>query len=142
MKEFHVVDSAELMERCPEDEYTEIEWRGIMIAVRTTIPLRDVFDLIGSAIELGFDPNTGVFAPQMAYLAFRANVVMRFAAVTLPDQIEDQYRLLYAGGLYRKVWSCIDEELCSLILRSFERCLDIVTGRSANGGDACDDEQH
>ena len=142
MDEFHVVDSAELMERCPEEEYTKIEWRGIMIAVRTTIPLRDVFDLIGSAIELGFDPNTGAFAPQMADLAFRANVVMRFAAVTLPDQIEDQYRILYAGRLFRSVWSCIDEELCSLITRSFERCLDIVTGHPVNGGGAHDDEQH
>lgn len=85
-----------------------IIWHGIAVTVRTLLPIQEVSMIINSVMDACYDQTHDVFMPEMKDFAFRANVVSHYACVDFPNDIEEQYSILYNTDIFDTVVAAVN----------------------------------
>ena len=104
-------------------KYKTVVWRGTAITVRTVLTARDVSRMFDSVMAVCYDKERDLFFPEMADFAFRAGVLIWYAGAELPDDIEEQYRLVYGTNLYDTVRTAICGAQADALWRAIELCM-------------------
>lgn len=104
-------------------EHKTVVWRGTAFAVRTVLTARDASRLFDGVMTACYDRGRDLFFPEMADFAFRAGVLVWYAGAELPENIEEQYRLVYGTDLYDKVRAEISGAQVDALRRAAELCM-------------------
>jgi len=99
-----------------------VMWHGRAVSVRTLLPVRELSQFINSVMSACYDDEHDVFVPEMMDFAFRVNVVSRYACVELPDDIEEQYVLLYNTDIYDSIVAAVN----AAQLQSIEKTIGVL----------------
>ena len=99
-----------------------IMWHGKAISVRTLLPIHEVSLFVNSVMSACYDVEHEVIIPEMMDFAYRVNVVSRYACVELPDDIEEQYVLLYNTDIYDTIIAAVN----TAQLQSIEKTIGIL----------------
>lgn len=100
-----------------------VMWHGIAVTVRTLLPFSETVQFVGSVLASCYDKSHDRFVPEMKDFAIRANTVLRYACVELPDDFEEQYALLYTTDIYDFVLSVINRPQLDSILETINICI-------------------
>lgn len=99
-----------------------IMWHGKRIKITPLLLFKDVFSFVGSVMSHISRTNGDGLIMEPVDFCFKVEVLSRYANITLPDDIEERYRIIYGSDLYRSVVENINhEQLLSLvaIIRSY-----------------------
>lgn len=102
-----------------------ITWNGVNIAVKRTIGLKDAIAMVDDIVDMSF-LDDGTYVPHMTDFATRINVVFRYTDFALPEDIEQQYELIYATSLYLDVARHIDTIQTNDLMLAAERKIDML----------------
>lgn len=110
-EDFRWIDPDELSSVCADDHIRRIQWRGLDVIIRSMIDLPEIPSFFSSVMSACYDEEHDLFMPEMLDFAVRANTVLRYSNIILPDDAEEQYRILYGTDLFQTVKDniCFDQ---------------------------------
>lgn len=100
-----------------------IMWHGIAVTLRPLLPLVEVTQFVNSVMNSCYDKEHDVFVPDMKDFAFRVNTVSRYACVELPQDIEEQYSILYNTDIFDTILSHINKAQIESIREAINTCM-------------------
>lgn len=100
-----------------------IMWHGIAMTLRPLLPLVEVTQFVNSVMNSCYDKEHDVFVPDMKDFAFRVNTVSRYACVELPQDIEEQYSVLYNTDIFDTILSHINKAQIESIREAINTCM-------------------
>ena len=84
-------------------EYIDYNWHGLMIKIRTLLSRDEEYEIVRSVVECCTcygDNGEEYIVPENLELALRANVVIYYTDILLPNDIDEQHTLLFYSNLY------------------------------------------
>ena len=102
---------------------TTTMWHGIAVTVRTVLPMQEITSFVNSVMDGCYDSTHDIMVPEMMDFAFRLNVVMRYACVDLPEDIAEQYELLYNTDLYDCIVAVVNSAQVEFIRNTISNLL-------------------
>lgn len=118
------VEQLRLLNKTPT--HRTILWHGNALTVRTLLSIEEISQFVNSVMGGCYDQLHDVFVPEMKDFGFRVNVVSRYACVELPDDIEEQYEILYNTDIYDTICAAVN----SAQLTSIGNSIDTLMFRS------------
>lgn len=103
-------------------EFRDVNWHGQIIKIRYLLSRSEEWDLIHSILKCAtgtFDDSNYV-VPEMLDLATRANIVISYAGIELPPNIDDQHKLLYSSDLFDVIIANINKAQYASIMNSIK----------------------
>jgi len=97
-------------------DIVKANWHGLIIDIKYLLTKDDEFKLIHSIINC-CTTSEGEFVPEMVDMAMRACIVTTYASVDLPDDIDEQYKLLYHSTLFDTVKSNVNQAQINHIIK-------------------------
>lgn len=88
----------------PETQFKNATWHSMNIQIRMMLSLDDFISTVHTSIENCTDSN-GNFTFELIDFALRINIIVAYAYVEMPEDINDLYMIAYASGLYELVCS-------------------------------------
>lgn len=113
-----VVSSAELMRIAgTQDKQTRIyQWHSTSIVLKKLLTIEEYLCCVNNIIKYCEDSEGG-FAIELLDFSLRVNIVMAYANVTLPENIDELYYLMYSSDLYETVCNAVNRAQIEAILR-------------------------
>ena len=99
-------------------ETIDYNWHGRMITIKYLLPRNEVLEIIGNIREMCTTPN-GDFAREFLDFAVKLNIVLFYALIELPSNIDEVYKLLYHSDLYSVILSNANKNQVDSILLYF-----------------------
>lgn len=72
-----------------------IEWNGVEITLRKTLPLKDVISFVNLVAKSCFDYATNAYLPEVKVFAIKCCILEMYANFSLPSNTEHKYNLIY-----------------------------------------------
>lgn len=113
-----VLTAEQLMEGCPPSIEKTMMWHGRAVKVKKTLTLSEYIDFIYSALDACLNKETNTYRLEILDFVFRVNVVTRYAKAELPEDLEDQYRVLYETDLYNVIMTYINADQVDSLYRT------------------------
>lgn len=108
-KKVTVTDFGNVVKEFAVDNVTTIDWHGIEIEIRRTLPLVDVLGFVEEVVESCFTED-GDYVPEVLNFAINCSVLTRYANLTMPKDIQQRYFLIYSSDILSTVMSYINLE--------------------------------
>lgn len=102
-----------------------ITWNGVEITVRRTIGLKDAIAMVDDIVDMSFLED-GTYVPHMTDFATRINALSRYTDFSLPEDIEQQYELVYSTSLYEEMTYHINMKQLGELVLAAERKIDML----------------
>lgn len=102
-----------------------LTWNGIDITVKQTIGLKDAISMVDDIVDMSFLED-GTYVPHMSDFAHRINVISRYTDFALPEDIEQQYELVYTTSLYEQITFHINMKQLDELIIAAERKIDML----------------
>lgn len=77
----------------------DVNWHGVIIHIKYLLSRDDEYRLVRTIVNC-CTTSDGVFVPDMFELAKRACIVSAYSSVILPEDIDEQHKLLYYSNLF------------------------------------------
>lgn len=107
-----------------------VEWHGIDIEIKKTIPLTDMLQLVEDVVNACFT-NDGGFIPQAEQFALKSMVLAYYAGFAMPSSLEKQYDLVTNTDAFDFVVEHIDSLQFADIMDAVERKIDYLCDSNA-----------
>ena len=85
-----------------------IMWHGIAVTVRTILPMSEAISFVDGIMKACYDKTHDIIMPEVMDFAFRFYVVTSYAHVEMPDNIEEQYELLYCTDVFDVIANAVN----------------------------------
>ena len=93
-----------------DDSPKQIRWHGLPITVRPMLSIQEVGLFIEDVIGACLDTERGADMPELSDYLTRINTVLRYSNAGLPDNPDEQYKLMYGSDLYDQITQNICKE--------------------------------
>lgn len=110
-----------------QDKYGEsviVEFLGNEIQVRRFVPYDKFCAVVNGVADSCFDRESGEYHPENRAFATMLAVAAVYTNLEIPEDTDEQYKLLYGGGLYELISAYIDDgqykDLCMAIKAKIE----------------------
>lgn len=91
------------------DNTSVVEWNGIEVTIKKTLPMDDMLNFVDSVVQSCFDAQTGEYRPEAKDFAIRVNIMTRYANFSLPERnVEKQYDIVTRSGAVEMILEHID----------------------------------
>ena len=94
-----------------------VQWNGIDVNIRKTIPLRDMLTFTDEIVKSCF-LDDGSYIPEMFEPTVKAGLMVYYANFSLPSNIEKRYELIYTTGVADMIYERIDAVQLDEIVRA------------------------
>lgn len=85
------------------------EWNGMEVVVKRTLSLGEVLGVVDGVVDVCFNPETGIYRPELKECAMRMMVLENYANFTMPSNPEKQYELVNNSGAFEAVYPHINQ---------------------------------
>ncbi len=114
--------SVNTLENITNEDYTPVttvDWHGAELAVKKTLSLGEMMAFVDLCVGACFKDDDGSYMPEKLHFAIKNCVVGMYTNVSLPENIEKRYDLIYRSDLIPTVMLYIDiqqfDEICEAI---------------------------
>lgn len=80
-----------------------VEWNGVEITIRKSLPLRDVLTFVDTVSKSCFNSETSEYLPEVKVFAIKCCVLEMYANFALPSNVEHKYDLVYNTNAFDTV---------------------------------------
>lgn len=80
------------------------------IAVQKTLSLQQALAFIKNTVSMVVDTETGEYMPEVCDFALKLNVILSYADIAIPKDLEKAYKVVYESNLYDSVMDVINSE--------------------------------
>ncbi len=98
------------------------EWYGIEVNMRHSITFTEMMEFVDDVVKSCFQRN-GVYAPEVMDFAIKSNIISRYTNVSLPDNLEHRYEILYNSDLVDFVCKSINMSQLQEMVTAIKRKL-------------------
>lgn len=99
-----------------------VMWQGIRLTVRTMLSFRETIEMCGCIVAACRSDEDGALHPECMEAALRSEVVRRYAFIKPPDDIEEEYRLLFGTNIYQTICAAINADQLEAIKDAARMC--------------------
>lgn len=103
-----------------------IDFHGVKITVLRRIPYTKLCSLVDAVVKSCFDAESGEYIPEVRDFATRLAVASAYTNLELPDNLEEQYDMMYATDLMDQVHAAIDHNQLSTLRGSIQKRCEII----------------
>ncbi len=96
----------------------EVDWHGETLVVNAMLTLGESILFIESIMSTCFDTSTGEYHPEVYDFAVRSATAAMYTNISVPENAEHQYKLLYKTDLIDTVTKYINKEQYEEMLRA------------------------
>lgn len=107
-----------------------VEWRGLSVVVKHCLTLKDMLTFATSVAESCFEKETGAYMPEIKDFAVRCCIIEHYTNVSLPENIEKRYDLIYHSDLLDVVMPNIEQDQFNALIEA----VDAKIAHSAQAG--------
>lgn len=100
-------------------------WNEIDITIKRTISLGDMLSFVNDVVVSCFQDN-GEFMPEVLDFAIRSNIILKYSNVSLPDNLEHRYAILYCTDIVNFIRGYTDQEQVDEIINAIHRKVDYL----------------
>ena len=115
--------SINAMDSIMKTQYENINtecWNEIDITIKRTISLGDMLSFVNDVVASCFQDN-GEFMPEVLDFAIRSNIILKYSNVSLPDNLEHRYAILYCTDIVNFVRGHADKEQVDEIIKAIHQ---------------------
>ena len=99
-------------------EYIDYNWHGKIISIKNLLSRDEYIKLIHDIGDMCISQD-GNFVPEMLDFSVKLNIIINYALVEMPDDLDDIYELIYYSDLYNAVLKNISKSQVNSVLRFF-----------------------
>lgn len=107
------------------ENITTERWNEIDITIKRTISLGDMLSFVNDVVASCFQDN-GEFMPEVLDFAIRSNIILKYSNVSLPDNLEHRYAILYCTDIVNFVRGYADQEQVDEIINAIHQKVDYL----------------
>jgi len=107
-----------------DDGSTQVVWNGITITVRKMLGLEELPQFISTVLDTCWVGE--YYAKEMVDFVLRCAVIAMYSNVTLPDDSEIRYKILYGTDLYNTVCDAINYDQLESLQKSINMYVNSV----------------
>lgn len=100
-------------------------WNEIDITIKRTISLGDMLSFVNDVVASCFQDN-GEFMPEVLDFAIRSNIILKYSNVSLPDNLEHRYAILYCTDIVNFIRGHAGQEQVDEIINAIHRKVDYL----------------
>ena len=92
-----------------QEETEVVEWNGLEVVIKKTLPMDDMLNFVDSVVQSCFDAHTGEYRPEAKDFAMRVNIMTRYTNFALPERnVAHQYDIAVRSGVTDMILSHIN----------------------------------
>ena len=96
------------------------DWNGIEVTVNKTLSLKDMLEFVDDVVKSCFTEETNRYLPEVKDFVIRVCILEKYANFTMPQNVENQYELVYCTDAVQQVMKYINPEQYNSIITSIE----------------------
>lgn len=98
------------------------QWYGVEVNMKQTLPFMDMMAFVDDVVKSCFQKN-GTYVPEVLDFAIKSNIISKYTNVSLPDNLEHRYMILYNSDIVDFVCKSINMPQLQEIVSSINRKL-------------------
>lgn len=102
----------------------EINWRGIPIQITKHLSLEGMLSFVENVVSNCFAYDTGAYIPEARDFITRCAILESYTNLTLPDDINEKYDVVYSSNIVSFVLQQIDQGEFNSICTAIEKKID------------------
>lgn len=102
-----------------------LEWHGLEISVKRRLSLTEVLEFVNSVASTSFTEN-GTYVPAVTEFAVKSNVILMYTNLSLPDNLENRYQLIYGTDIISHILTLIDSAQYHEILDAADKQIEFL----------------
>lgn len=121
--------SINAFENVMKERYIPVEtinWHGLEITVTKTLSFKDMMEFADAVSKLCFTADTHAYIPEVKDFAIRKLVLEKYANFTMPQNISNQYALIYQTDAFEAVLDVINLKQYNELINGIDKKLDIL----------------
>ena len=107
------------------------EWYGTDIIIKHSIGLSDVLEFVNNVVESCFG-ESGNFIPEVMDFAIKGNILTKYANLTMPENLEHRYDLIYQTDIVDEVCKRINRAQLQEVISSISKKIDYLCSVNAS----------
>lgn len=107
------------------------EWYGADIIIKHSIGLSDVLEFVNNVVESCFG-ESGNFIPEVMDFAIKGNILTKYANLTMPENLEHRYDLIYQTDIVDEVCKRINRAQLQEVISSISKKIDYLCSVNAS----------
>lgn len=98
------------------------QWYDVEVKMRRSLPFTEVLAFVDDVVQSCFQRN-GAYVPEVLDFAIKSNIISKYTNVSMPDNLEHRYAILYNSDLVDFVCQHINMQQLQEIVNSINRKL-------------------
>lgn len=89
-------------------EDVDRQWHGLNIHIKKRLGVSDMLDFVNTVVAWCVDEDTGEYRPEWRTFSYNSEIVEKYTNLTLPRDLEKQYRILLCDDLISMIVTNVD----------------------------------
>lgn len=106
------------------------QWYDVEVKMRRNLPFTEMLTFANDVVQSCFQRD-GVYTPEVLDFAIKSNIIGRYTNVSLPDNLEHRYEILYNTDLMDFIYKYINMAQVQEIVSSINKKLDYMCETNA-----------
>lgn len=98
------------------------QWYDVAVKMRRSLPFTEVLAFVDDVVQSCFQRN-GAYVPEVLDFAIKSNIISKYTNVSMPDNLEHRYAILYNSDLVDFVCQHINMQQLQEMVNSINRKL-------------------
>lgn len=98
------------------------QWYDVEVKMRRSLPFTEVLAFVDDVVQSCFQRN-GAYVPEVLDFAIKSNIISKYTNVSMPDNLEHRYAILYNSDLVDFVCQHINMQQLQEMVNSINRKL-------------------
>lgn len=98
------------------------QWYDVEVKMRRNLPFTEVLAFVDDVVQSCFQRN-GAYVPEVLDFAIKSNIISKYTNVSMPDNLEHRYAILYNSDLVDFVCQHINMQQLQEMVNSINRKL-------------------
>lgn len=96
------------------------DWNGIEVTVNKTLSLKDMLEFVDNVVKSCFTEETNTYLPEVKDFVISVCILEKYANFTMPQNVQNQYELVYCTDAVHQVMKYINLEQYNSIITSID----------------------
>lgn len=120
--------SINVLDKIAKENFENIsvqEWFGVEIEIKRSLGLTDILEFVND-VTISCFGESGNFLPEVLDFAIKSNILTRYANLTMPENLEHRYKLIYHTDIVDAVCNHINMAQLKEVVSSINRKIDYL----------------
>ena len=99
------------LDKVVKDTYTPastVQWNGLDVQIKRSLTFVEMMEFVDSVVKTCFTTESGMYIPEARDFAVKSNIVERYTNLSLPNNLDHRYEIIYCTDIIETVLTCIN----------------------------------